>query len=280
MTDKQPINYYRIEKAISYITTHIKDQPTLDAIAKAVGISPHHFQRMFIAWAGVSPKKFTQYLNLQYAKALLTKEDSNLLDTSYEVGLSGTSRLHDLFIKIEGMTPGEYKNGGKGLTINYSFANSPFGQVIVASTRQGICHIAFDNDEAKSLSNLTKRFPHAQYYPVIDQFQQHALAIFQDNKKPSNQLTLHLNGTAFQLKVWEALLKIPMGALTTYGTIAKSINSPKASRAVGTAVGSNPVALLIPCHRVIQKSGLIGGYMWGTTRKSAIIGWEAAKINS
>jgi len=193
--------------------------------------------------------------------------------------LSGTSRLHDLFIKIEGMTPGEYKNGGNNLSINYSFAECPFGNIIVASTSKGVCHMAFFDEQDGAFARLKERFPNADYSQVVDRMQQHALFIFRQNWGKMDQVKLHLSGTAFQLKVWEALLKIPMGDLSTYGTIAKKIGKPNASRAIGTAIGSNPVAFLIPCHRVIQSTGQTGGYMWGGTRKSAIIGWEAAKVN-
>ena len=277
MIDQQQINYQRIEKAISYIKDNFKDQPSLDEVAAAVHLSPFHFQRLFTEWAGVSPKKFIQYLSLEYAKSLLKDRSSTLLDTAYETGLSGTSRLHDLFINIEGMTPGEFKNGGAGLVINYCFAESPFGKMIVASTSKGVCHMFFEDNEERALVDLEKRFPNAIYHQITDRFQQDALFIFQEDWRQLNQIKLHLAGTPFQMKVWESLLKIPMGGLSTYGDIAKSIERPKAARAVGTAIGSNPVAFLIPCHRVIQGSGNIGGYMWGPTRKSAIIGWEAAQ---
>ncbi len=280
MTTQKQINYERIAEAITYIKENFKKQPSLNEIAENVHISPFHFQRTFIEWAGVSPKKFMQYISIEYAKQLLKNQQATLFDTAHETGLSGTSRLHDLFINIEGMTPGEYKNGGKNLYINYSFAESPFGNIIVASTQKGICHMAFFEDQINALSKLQDRFPKANYNQVVDHIQQNALFIFKHDWSKLNQIKLHLNGTPFQLKVWETLLKIPLGGLSTYGAIAKNIDKPKASRAVGTAIGSNPVSFLIPCHRVIQSSGNIGGYMWGSTRKSAIIGWEAAKINS
>ena len=280
MNEQENIHYDRIAAAIVYIKENFKDQPSLNEIAEAVNLSPFYFQRLFTDWAGVSPKKFIQYLSVEHAKKLLKTEQSTLLDTAYETGLSGTSRLHDLFINIEGMTPGEFKNGGERLAINYCFAESPFGKLIVASTAKGICHIFFEEDEQEALSHLTRRFPNANYHHFVDKFQQDALLIFTKDWSRLDQIKLHLNGTPFQLKVWESLLKIPLGNLTTYGAIAHKINSPKASRAVGTAIGSNPVAFLIPCHRVIQASGNIGGYMWGSTRKLAMIGWEAAKVSS
>ena len=279
MSKQEQINYTRIANAIDYIRANFKDQPSLDEIAKSVNLSSFHFQRLFTNWAGVSPKKFMQYISIEYAKQLLKSNHSTLLETAYETGLSGTSRLHDLFINIEGMTPGEYKNGGKNLLINYSFAESPFGNILVASTSKGICQLSFEEDEQQALASVETRFPNAKYEQVVDKIQQDALFIFQNDWSKLSQIKLHLNGTAFQLKVWEALLKIPMGHLATYGSIAQNINTPKAHRAVGTAIGKNPIAFLIPCHRVIQSSGNIGSYMWGSTRKSAMIGWEASKVS-
>ena len=277
MKSQDSINYDRIANAIDYIRTNFKQQPSLNEIAQAVHLSPFHFQRLFTNWAGVSPKKFMQYLSVGHAKELL-KGNHTLFDAAYETGLSGTSRLHDLFVNIEGMTPGEYKNAGENLVINYSFSQSAFGDLIVASTAKGICHMAFADDELRAFSELQSRFPNAQYHQVIDKIQQDALFVFQYDMSQLKQIKLHLYGTAFQLKVWEALLKIPLGNLATYGVLAKAINKPQASRAVGTAIGNNPVAFLIPCHRVIQATGKCGGYRWGQTRKSAIIGWEAAKV--
>jgi len=280
MTEQEHINYNRIATAIDYIKTHFKEQPSLNDIAKKVHLSPFHFQKLFTNWAGVSPKKFMQYISVEYAKSLLKESQSTLFETAFQTGLSGTGRLHDLFINIEGMTPGEYKNGGENLTINYSFAESPFGNIIIASTAKGICYMSFFNTKEQAFKGLKIRFPNAHFKQVVDFIQQNGLFIFQQDWRKLKHIKLHLNGTPFQLKVWETLLKIPMGNLTTYGTIAGQIEKPKASRAVGTAIGNNPVAFLIPCHRVIQSSGNIGGYMWGNTRKSAIIGWEAATINS
>jgi AraC family transcriptional regulator of adaptative response/methylated-DNA-[protein]-cysteine methyltransferase len=234
---------------------------------------------MFTDWAGVSPKKFLQYISASYAKKLLKEQRTTLSEASYETGLSGTSRLHDLFINIEGMTPAEYKNGGKNLSINYSFADSPFGEIIVASTKKGICHLAFSADKKESLNELRNQFPNAMFSQHLDMIQQNVLFIFTHDWSKLDEIKLHLKGTDFQLKVWETLIKIPSGRLTSYGRIARQINNPKASRAVGSAVGDNPVAYLIPCHRVIQSSGQIGEYHWGSNRKAAMISWEAAKSN-
>lgn len=279
MKAQEEINFNRIAEAISYIKANFKTQPGLEEIAEKVNLSPFHFQRLFSEWAGTTPKRFLQYISIGYAKEML-KENQSLFDTALETGLSGTSRLHDLFVNIEGMTPGEYKNGGENLHINYSFAESPFGNIIVASTTKGICHIAFYDDENIALANLQRQFPAAQYQQILDKEQQNALYIFSHDWSKLHQIKLHLKGTDFQLKVWEALLKIPMGKLATYSNIAKQLQNPNASRAVGTAIGDNPVAFLIPCHRVIQSSGALGGYHWGVNRKTAMIGWEAAKTNA
>lgn len=280
MFEQRQLHYHRIEKAIHYIRENFKDQPSLDDIASAVNLSPFHFQRLFSEWAGVSPKKFMQYISIEYAKGLLKEQRLTLLDTAYETGLSGTSRLHDLFVNIERMTPGEYKNGGSNLSIHYSFAKSPFGKLLVASTLKGVCQMFFEEDEGRALASLQQRYPNAIFHHATDTFQQDALFVFQKDWGQLDKIKLHLHGTPFQLKVWESLLKIPVGSLTTYGALASSIGNPMASRAVGTAVGRNPVAFLIPCHRVIQGSGSVGGYMWGPDRKAAIIGWEAAKTRT
>ncbi len=277
MSEQENINYNRVAAAIDYIQIHFKQQPDLDEVAEKIHLSPFHFQRLFTEWAGVSPKKFLQYTSIQYAKNMLKDKQATLFDAAYETGLSGTGRLHDLFIKIEGMTPGEFKNGGENLFINYSYAETPFGNILVASTNKGICYMAFADDEKEALINLQNHFPKARFKQMLDIMQQNALYIFTHDWSKLPQIKLHLKGTDFQLKVWETLLKIPMGQLSTYGNIAAQIKNPNASRAVGTAIGSNPVAFLIPCHRVIQSTGTFGGYMWGPTRKTAIIGWEAAQ---
>ena len=277
MTSQQELDYNRIAEAISYFRANFKAQPTLEDVAEHVHLSPFHFQRMFKEWAGVTPKQFLQYLSIEHAKNILKTSGSNLFDIAFETGLSGTGRLYDLFIKVEGMTPGEYKNGGAALHINYSFADTPFGKVVVASTHKGICHMAFvDLGEEKALQQLKLNYPNAVYSQLVDRIQQNALFIFTQDWRRLDEIKLHLKGTDFQIKVWETLLKVPPGGLTTYATLARQAGSAKASRAVGTAVGNNPVAFLIPCHRVIKSTGEIGQYHWGATRKNAIIGWEAA----
>ncbi|MEP7258397.1 MAG: methylated-DNA--[protein]-cysteine S-methyltransferase [Flavitalea sp.] len=279
MKAQEETNYSRIAEAIGYIKDNFKNQPSLEEVAAKVALSPFHFQRLFTEWAGVSPKKFLQYTTVEYAKKMLKDHQSSVFDTAFETGLSGTGRLHDLFIHIEGMTPGEYKNSGEGLLINYSFAESPFGNILVASTPRGICYMAFADEGEQSLEALVSTFPNASYTQMVDLMQQNALHTFSHDWNKLHQIKLHLKGTNFQLKVWETLLNIPMGRLTTYGNIARQIQSPNASRAVGTAIGDNPVAFLIPCHRIIQSTGVFGGYHWGGIRKTAIIAWEAARVN-
>lgn len=269
-------DFERIEKAILYIKENFQQQPDLDVVAKQVYLSPFHFQRLFKDWAGVSPKKFLQYISIEHAKRLL-ENNASLADVSFDTGLSGTSRLHDLFINIEGMTPGEYKNGGESLHINYSYAETPFGDVLIASTPKGICYIAFVQTYEGALQQLRLHFPLASYTQKTDLLQQIALHVFTGDWQNPGEVKLHLKATPFQLKVWEALLKVPMGNVSTYSGIAETIHLPKASRAVGSAVAANPVAFLIPCHRVIRNSGVIGQYHWGSARKTAILGWEGAK---
>ncbi|MBN7816948.1 bifunctional helix-turn-helix domain-containing protein/methylated-DNA--[protein]-cysteine S-methyltransferase [Algoriphagus pacificus] len=280
MESQNQINYNRIAEAIEYIQSNFKSQPNLDEVAEKVHVSPAHFQKLFTEWAGTSPKKFLQFISVEHAKKILKEEKASLFDTAFETGLSSTSRLHDLFVNIEGMTPAEYKNGGRNLEINYSFAESPFGNILVASTQKGICSMSFEDHEETAIQNLIAKFPNASFHRKLDLVQQNALFIFQNDWSKLSEIKLHLKGTDFQLKVWESLLKIPIGKLSTYGMLAEKIGNPNAYRAVGTAIGNNPVAFLIPCHRVIQSSGQIGGYKWGNTRKTAIIGWESAKTNS
>ena len=279
MNRENSLNYKRIETAIRYIKANFKEQPSLEEIAQQVHLSSFHFQRMFKEWAGISPKKFLQFISTNYAKKLLQEEKATLAKTSFETGLSGASRLHDLFINIEGMTPAEYKNEGEHLVIHYQYADSPFGGVLVASTTKGVCHMAFFDKQEEAFQVLKNKFPKAKYHQEMDSHQQQALKIFTKNWQELPEVKLHLQGTPFQLKVWEALLQIPPGRVSTYGSIAQQINNPKATRAVGTAIGQNPIAYLIPCHRVIRSTGTLGGYHWGTSRKTAIIGWEAAQLS-
>lgn len=275
MDTQDRIDFERIARAIDHLRKNYRDQPKLDEVAAAVHLSPFHFQRMFRQWAGVSPKKFLQYISLEAAKGSL-RSSASLSEAAMESGLSGSSRLHDLFVNIEGMTPAEYKHGGKGLQINYQYSDSPFGPLIVAATKKGVCYMAFEQDNVKALRGLQEKFPNALFVATSDEHQLNALKIFRKDWTSITDIKLHLKGTPFQLKVWECLLNIPFGALSTYGQIAARIGQMNASRAVGTAIGSNPIAYLIPCHRVIRSSGIFGEYMWGPSRKAAMIGWEAA----
>ncbi len=277
MNEQKNIHFDRISKAIEYIGENFKSQPDLDAVAAHVHLSPFHFQKLFTDWVGTSPKKFLQYTTLQHAKSLLRKNNPTLSEIAFESGLSSTSRLHDLFVKIEGMSPAEYKNGGQYLEINYSYSTSPFGTILTAATGKGLCYMAFEDEHKLAFKNLSELFPKAQLREANDTFQNNALQFFKDDWSDVKQVKMHLKGTEFQLKVWHALLTIPFGDLSTYGHIAEKIDNPKATRAVGTAIGSNPISFIIPCHRVIQTSGAIGGYMWGPIRKKAIIGWEGCK---
>ena len=277
---QKQLQFERIAQAIEYIQQNFKDQPNLDEVAAHVHLSPAHFQRLFTEWAGTSPKKFLQFISLQHAKKIL-EHDHSILDATFDTGLSSSSRLHDLFIQIEGMTPAEYKNGGAQLVIEYRFAETLFGQVFIASTKKGICSINFADDKELALQQLVVKFPNAQFIACENEMQNNALSVFKVHLNAHEQalpkIKLHLKGTDFQLKVWESLLKIPAGQLVSYGDLAEQIGNAKASRAVGTAIGSNPVAFLIPCHRVIQATGALGEYHWGRHRKTAMIGWEAGR---
>ena len=266
-------DYQRIEQAILYLENHYKDQPSLEEVAASIGLSEYHFQRIFTRWAGVSPKRFLQFLTKEGAKDLLNRSE-NLLDTTHQVGLSSLGRLHDLFVTTEAVSPGEYKSRGEGVTIRYGLHASPFGKCLIAVTERGICHLGFtQTSEGDAIDNLVADWKNARMIedhkstaPLIE-------PIFDVNGR--GKLHLHLRGTNFQLKVWEALLQIPTGAVTTYEGIAERIGQPTASRAVGTAVGHNPIAVLIPCHRVINKVGRFGNYRYGTPRKMALLAYES-----
>jgi AraC family transcriptional regulator of adaptative response/methylated-DNA-[protein]-cysteine methyltransferase len=270
-------DYDRIEAAIKYLKNNFQSQPELDEVAKAVHMSPFHFQRIFKEWAGVSPKKFLQYISLNHAKKLLA-EKVTLLDAAYDTGLSSAGRLYDLFVNIEGMTPGEYKNAGENLAIEYCFANTLFGKIIIAATQKGICNVSFISSEESGFIELKAKWTNAHFIQKQNEFHQQIINFFNHDWNDLSKIKLHLKGSAFQLKVWESLLKVPQGSLTTYASVAASINNGKAIRAVGTAIGQNPVAFIIPCHRVIRSSGIIGDYHWGELRKTAIIGWECSKV--
>ncbi len=273
------IDYQRVADAIEYLSDNYKAQPDLNDLAKQVHLSPQHFQRIFSEWAGVSPKKFMQFLSIEHLRTSIY-DTQNLEQAADLVGLSTPSRVYDLFVNIEGVTPNEYKTFGKNLVIYYGFHQTIFGECLIANTERGICYLAFidENNRQIEFNRFEQKWQLAQRILDNETTQQLVNQIFSNHK--NTKIKLFLQGTNFQLKVWEALLKIPSGAVTTYQKIAESIENSNATRAVGTAIGNNPIAYLIPCHRVIRKEGLVGEYHWGSTRKKAILGKEFSSINS
>ncbi|MBN2628315.1 MAG: methylated-DNA--[protein]-cysteine S-methyltransferase [Spirochaetales bacterium] len=268
------LDYERVKKSIEYISENYRAQPDLNEIAEHVHVSPYHFQRLFIRWAGVSPKKFLQYVTLEKSKRKL-EASGNLLDVAYEVGLSGSGRLHDLYVNIEGMTPGQYRENGTGITIFYGFFSGPFGRFLLAVTSNNkICSLQFADNELKVEEELKSQWHNSTLIRNKERIRSIAEGVFDLNAMDNLQILAR--GTPFQIKVWEALLKIPFGQLCHYQGIAEAIQQPSAIQAVGSAVGRNPVAYLIPCHRVIRKSGNISQYHWGETRKRAMIAWESS----
>lgn len=269
-------HYNIIKDSIEYLLEHFEDQPNLNVLAERVSLSPFHFQKVFRLWAGVSPKEFLQFVTVTHAKQLL--KESSVLDTTYTLGLSGTGRLHDLFVKLEAMTPGEYRRGGEGLVLKYEVFPSPFGDILLVSSERGIQSLQFIDSFEKGMLEIKGEFPHAIWKEGGSSEHQNLKDYFQKMIIPKTPIPLYVFGTEFQMKVWRSLLKIPMGSVCTYGDIAESIGQTSAQRAVGTAIGKNPIAFLIPCHRVIQTSGLFGGYRWDPNRKRMIIAWEQSKI--
>ena len=273
-------DYQRIEQAIQYLDKYANRQPELSEIASTVGLSEYHFQRIFSRWAGISTKRFLQFLTKEGAKELLAQSE-NLLDTTYGVGLSSLGRLHDLFVTTEAVTPGEYKSSGAGLTIRYGLHDTPFGKVLIGTTERGICHLGFvQGSEGKSIDNLVADWQQARMIEDHKMTAPLVEPIFDLSRRGNPPLRLHLRGTNFQLKVWEALLRIPSGTVISYEGLAAQAGRPGASRAVGTALGRNPIAVLIPCHRVIRKLGEFGNYRYGSARKKALVGWEAAHFSN
>ncbi|MBX3010885.1 MAG: methylated-DNA--[protein]-cysteine S-methyltransferase [Caldilineaceae bacterium] len=276
-------DYERIAQAIQFLEEHYQEQPSLDELAARLALSPFHLQRLFTQWAGVSPKRFVQYLTAEHAKTLLANAHS-VLDTAYATGLSGPSRLHDLLLATEAVTPGEFKTQGAGLPITYGRHATPFGDCLLAVTHRGICQLLFlsegnrEGTWTQAVTELHTQWQAAtlqedpsQTQPILDQ-------IFPAvGQQRTRHLSLLLKGTNFQIKVWHALLQIPSGALWSYDTVARAIGQPSAARAVGSAIGANPIGYLIPCHRVIRKNGSVQGYRWGTTRKKALLAWESAQ---
>ena len=273
-------DYDVVRRAIAYISERWRAQPEIEQIAHAVGVTPDELHHLFRRWAGLTPKAFLQAITLDNARKLL-RDSASVLDATYEVGLSGPGRLHDLFVTHEAMSPGEWKSGGEGLTISYGFHPSPFGIALVMATPRGLAGLAFaDPGEEKAVyADMSGRWPKANYVEDSARTAPLAQRIFDPKTwRPDQPLRVMLIGTDFEVRVWETLLKVPLGRLTTYSDLAAKVCSPAAARAVGAAVGKNPVCFVVPCHRVIGKSGELTGYHWGLTRKRAILGWEAGRL--
>lgn len=282
--NSSPLNgdYEHVRRAIEYITETWRDHPSLDDIADHAGLSPTHFQKVFTRWAGISPKQFIQAITLDHARGLL-RDAASVLDATYEVGLSGPGRLHDLFVSHEAMTPGVYKAKGEGVEISYGFHASPFGKALLMVTEHGLAGLAFADEggEREALDDMTSRWPRAEYTEDMGATAAYAGRIFEPGRwSQETPLRVVMIGTDFEIRVWETLLKIPVGRMTTYSDVAEHIGKPTAARAVGTAVGRNPISFVVPCHRVLGKSGGLCGYHWGLTRKRAIIGWEAGLVGA
>ncbi|MCP8938072.1 methylated-DNA--[protein]-cysteine S-methyltransferase [Alsobacter sp. SYSU M60028] len=270
-------DYDHVRRALAFMTERWRDQPSHEEIAAALGVSPSHLHHVFRRWAGLTPKAFLQALTLDHARALL-RDSASVLETTFEVGLSGPSRLHDLFVTHEAMSPGEWKAGGEGLLLRYGFHPSPFGEAIVVATERGLAGLGFvdDGDRAAALGDMRRRWPKARFVEDSGATAPLARRAFdRETWRPDTPLRVVMIGTDFEVRVWETLLRIPFGRATTYSDIACHLGKPKAARAVGAAVGRNPVSFVVPCHRVLGRSGALTGYHWGLTRKQAILGWEA-----
>jgi AraC family transcriptional regulator of adaptative response/methylated-DNA-[protein]-cysteine methyltransferase len=275
-------DYDSVRRAIAFISEHWRTQPTIEAMADAASVTPDELHHLFRRWAGLTPKAFMQALTLDHAKGLL-RGSASVLDAALDSGLSGPGRLHDLFVTHEAMSPGEWKNGGAGMTMRFGFHPSPFGTAIVMATGRGLAGLGFADpgEESTALADLKGRWPNATYIEDYIGTAPLAQRIF-DPKMwlPDQPLRVVLIGTDFEVRVWESLLKIPMGRAVSYSDIACSIKSPKASRAVGAAIGKNPVSFVVPCHRALGKDGKLTGYHWGVTRKQAMLGWEAGQLGA
>jgi len=275
-------DYDVVRRAIGHIRGHWREQPEVEAIAEAAGVTPTELHHLFRRWAGLTPKAFLQALTLDRARQLL-RDSASVLDATYEVGLSGPGRLHDLFVTHEAMSPGEWKSGGEGLTVRFGFHPSPFGKALVMATDRGLAGLAFADpgEEETALVDMKSRWPKACYVEDVAHTVPIARRIFDPARwRPSEPLRVVLIGTDWEVRVWEALLQIPLGRLTTYSDLAAKLSAPAAARAVGAAVGKNPVSFVVPCHRVVGKSGQLTGYHWGITRKHAMLGWEAGRLSA
>ena len=274
-------DYDMVRRSLAFLTENWRDQPSLETLAEKSGVSPHHLQRIFTRWAGLSPKAFLQAVTIDHARELL-RDSASILDTAYEVGLSGPSRLHDLFVTHEGMAPGVYKARGRGLTVRYGFHECPFGLALVMTTDVGLCGLAFADPggERAALADMMARWPEADFAEDMAATAPYAARIFHsEHWSPDQPLRIVFIGSDFEIRVWETLLRIPLGKASTYSDIAAHLGKPLAARAVGTAVGKNPISFVVPCHRVLGKSGGLCGYHWGLTRKRAILGWEAGVVS-
>jgi AraC family transcriptional regulator of adaptative response/methylated-DNA-[protein]-cysteine methyltransferase len=276
-------DYERVATVIRFLDRYHTDQPDLNELAAAAGLSPFHFHRLFSAWAGVTPKDFLQCLTLEHVKQLL-RDGDNVFDAALTAGLSGPGRLHDLCVTLEAASPGEMKNGGAGMQIDYGFAETAFGEALIAETKRGICHLSFLNGQGRNDARdlLTSQWPNAKLRRNDARIAELSAAIFTHGREGTSRRPLRafVRGTPFQLRVWRALLQVPSGTLTTYGRLAQAIGQSKAARAVGSAVGANPVSFIIPCHRVIRETGALGNYGGGRIRKRAILGWELSPRDS
>ena len=274
-------DYEMVCRNLTFLRENWRDQPSLNTLAERNGMSAAHLQRLFMRWAGLSPKAFLQALTIDHARKLL-RDSASVLDTAYEVGLSGPGRLHDLFVTHDGMSPGYYKAKGRGLTIHYGFHDCPFGKALIMVTSYGMCGLAFADDghEQASFADMSRRWPDATYVEDASRTAPLVARIFNPSQWQAEEpLRIVFIGSEFETRVWQTMLKIPMGRATTYSSIAAHIGNAKASRAVGAAVGKNPISFVVPCHRVLAKSGGLGGYHWGLTRKQAILGWEAGFLS-
>jgi AraC family transcriptional regulator, regulatory protein of adaptative response / methylated-DNA-[protein]-cysteine methyltransferase len=279
LPEGQEGDYERVRRIIAFISVRWRDQPSLEAIADHVGLSTTHVHHVFKRWCGLTPKAFLQAITLDNAKALLA-DSASVLDATYEVGLSGPGRLHDLFVTHEAMSPGDFKTGGDGLTLRYGYHSSPFGEAILVASERGLAGLGFvdDGDREAALADMRRRWPQAAYREDAEVTGPLARRIFDPKRwRADEPLRVVLIGTDFEIRVWETLLRIPLGRATTYSDIATRLGKPSASRAVGAAVGKNPVSFVVPCHRVLGRSGALTGYHWGLTRKQAILGWEAGR---
>lgn len=278
-------DYAVVRRAIAFLSETWEEQPDLDLLARHLGLSPAHCQKLFKRWCGLSPKEFVQAITADHARRLLA-DSTSVLDCAHEVGLSGASRLHDLFVSHEAMTPGDFKRRGEGLELAYGFHPSPFGDALLMVTSRGVAGLAFVNEDAgqaraEALADMKRRWPRARYVEAPERTLPHFQRIFDSaNWKAEQPVRIVLIGTDFELRVWETLLKIPMGRIVSYADIARQIGCPTASRAVGSAVGRNPLSFIVPCHRVVRGDGNLGGYHWGLTRKRALIGWETGWLRS